>query len=228
MDLTINVIKIHVRNRLMWFLLPWAIVLSSFAINAIIGFLLGGNVTIYTGGLASIYLFMLVLGYMTLNDSFPFALGFSVRRTDYFLGTLVMVIGVGVISAILLTLLSLVEVLTGNWGISLHFFHLPYVADGPFIAQFWVYFVAMIHFYMLGFVQASIYQRFGRAGLITFYLIVALLASIVTLLCAYYDWWPAIFLWFVQYSAFELASWIVLPTVVYMLASYLLLRKATI
>lgn len=228
MNLTISVIKIHVKNKYQWFFLPWAILLSSFVINIIVSLLLGGNVTIYTGGLGSIYIFMLILGCVTLRDSFPFALGFSVRRMDYFLGTMVMMIAVGAISAILLTLLSLAETLTGNWGISLHFFHLPYLADGSFIAQFWIYFVVLIHLYMLGFVITSVYQRFGRTGLFTFFVVAVLLASIATLLSAHYNWWPAIFLWFAQYSAFELASWMVLPAIVYVLASYLLLRRATI
>jgi hypothetical protein len=87
-----NVLRLHIRGWHYWLLVPLSIVLSSFVINLIISVILGGKTAIYTGGLSSIYIYMLVLGSLTVKETFAFALGFSVRRRDYYLGTLVMAV----------------------------------------------------------------------------------------------------------------------------------------
>ena len=79
---------------------------------------------------------MFVGGIMSLTDTFPFALGFGVRRTDYVLGTTVMAVEVSAVTAVLWLLCSLLEIVTGGWGIELHYFHLPYFNDGSLIEQF--------------------------------------------------------------------------------------------
>lgn len=222
-------LKMHSRNWLSWFFMPWCILLFSLAINLFIGLLLNRQKAIYTGGLSSIYIFMFVLGILTLRDTFPFALGFSVRRIDYLLGTIVMVLATSLMSALLLFLLSLIENnVVVNWGVDVHFFHLPYMSDGSLIEQFWVYFVPLAHLYFLGFAIGSIYRRFGGAGMLTFFGIVFLLASAAALLLTYSNQWGTLFAWFSQYTAFTWACWLVPLTLIYALIAYALLRKATI
>ncbi len=105
-------------------------------------------------------------------------------------------------------------------------FHLPYLSDGSLIEQLCIYFVVMANLYFLGFVIGSIYRRFGRAGTLMFFLIVFLLMSIFTLVWTYLRWWGAFFHWFSQFTAFELALLLLPLTALYLLASYLLLRRA--
>ncbi len=223
-----SVIMMHARDRLTWFFLPWGIVLSSFLINVIIGVVLGGNTPIYTGGLSSIYIYMLVVGAATLKETFPFALGFSVRRRDYYLGTLLMIIGVSAISALLIWLLALIEgSLVPNWGINLHFFHLPYLNDGSLVEQLCIYFVLMVCMVLLGFVFASTFQRFRRTGLYSLFTTLGMFLSLFSILATYWNWWGNIFGWFAQETAFDLALWMLPVIAVCGLASYTLLRKAT-
>ena len=89
-----------------------------------------------------------------------------------------------------------------------------------------VYFVVMANMYFLGFVIGSIYRRFGRTGTLIFFLIVFLLMSIFSLVWTYLRWWGAFFHWFSQFTAFELALGLLPLTAFYLLASYLLLRRA--
>src|SRR5579864_123028 len=100
-----NVIIMHSRDKFSWFLLPWIVVGSSFVINLFIAALVGGNTAIYTGGLSSIYIFTLVAGAISVAGTFPFALGFGVRRRDYVLGALTLAVLVSAAWAILLVLL---------------------------------------------------------------------------------------------------------------------------
>jgi hypothetical protein len=225
-----TVVKMYTRGKLIWFFLPWIGLLLQFlaALTVILIVILffGGKTPFYPGGLITICVIMFVWGIMNLTDTFPFALGFGVRRTDYVLGTTVMAVEVSAVTAVLWLFCSLLEIVTGGWGIELSYFHLPYFNDGSLIEQFWVYFVALANLYFLGFVISSIHQRFGRAGTLIFLLIVFLLISLFALVWTYFRWWDALFAWFSQYTAFELALLLLPLTAFYLLASYLLLRRA--
>ncbi|MFK4996826.1 hypothetical protein ACI2OX_02705 [Bacillus sp. N9] len=55
----------------------------------------------YTGGVTSIFIYIFVLGILVVIQTFPFALGMSIRRKDYFVATTMMgvasSIGIGLI-----------------------------------------------------------------------------------------------------------------------------------
>jgi hypothetical protein len=224
-----TVVKMYTRGKFLWFFGPWMGLLIQFLATLIvilIILLFGGKTPFYPGGLIAICAIIFYVGIVTLNDTFPFALGWSCRRTDYVLGTTVMAVAVSAVTAVLWLLCSLLEIVTGGWGVELHYFHLPYFNDGSLIEQFWVYFVLLANMYFLGFVTGSIYQRFGRTSTLIFLLIVTLLMSIFSFVWAYLRWWGALFAWFSQFTAFELALGLLPLTVLCLLASYLLLRRA--
>ncbi len=100
--------------------------------------------------------------------------------------------------------------------------------DGSLIEQLWIYFVLMANLYFLGFVIGSIYRRIGGAGTLMFFLVVLLLVSLFALVWTSLRWWGALFHWFSQYTAFELALLLLPLTVLYLLSSYLLLRRAVV
>jgi hypothetical protein len=223
-----TVVKMHSRGTSIWFFWPLVLLIQFLAtlIVVLILLLFGGETPFYPGGLIAICVIMFLVGIFTLNDTFPFALGFGVRRTDYVLGTTVMAVAVSAVAAVLWLLCSLLEIVTGGWGVELHYFHLPYFNDGSLIEQFWVYFVVLANMYFLGFVIGSIYRRVGGAGTLIFFLVVFLLMSIFSLVWAYLRWWGAFFQWFSQFTAFELALGLLPLTAFYLLVSYLLLRRA--
>ena len=219
--------------------------------------LLGGAGTpIYTGALATFYFVMLLTGIFAVVRAFPFAVGFGTRRRDYVLGTLAMGGAVSAAWAILLGLLSLIEAnVIKNWVVGVHYFHLPFFSDGaPLrqfcwsyyhdtacahadpnyvhggapLAQFWVSFVLLLFMYLLGVLLGSIYQRFGRTGEYILAGIVFLLFSVFLLMSAYWSWWSAIFGWLGQQTAAGSFTWLVPLMVFFALASYALLRKATV
>lgn len=223
-----GVVRMHARNKLIWFVVPWIVLLGNFAISLAISYLLGGK-PIITGGLSSIYIFMFVLGTITLPDTFVFAISLSVRRIDYMLGTALMVLATSVITGLLLFSFSLLENnLTHGWGMSLHFFFLPYINDGPLIIQFWVYCVPLVMLYALGFLVGSIYRRFGKTGMWTFSIAMFLTASGLGFVWTYYHWWETFFGTLAQYSAFTYIMWMVPAIAGCALVSYALLRKAAI
>src|SRR5262249_21176224 len=114
-----------------------------------------------------------------------------------------------------------------GWAVDLHFFHLPYVNDGPLAEQLWIFFVVMVCMFWLGFAPASVFQRFRSAGLLALSIAVLLLASVFWFAATRSNWWGDIFGWFARQSAFDLASWTVPIIAFCTLGSYAFLRKAT-
>ncbi len=227
-----GVLKLHTvspDSKFGWMGLPWLILFSSFLINLILSMLLNKDKGLYTGGLSSIFIYMFIAGIIGVNRTFPFALGFSIRRTDYFLGTSVVFCLVSLLDAVLLYLLSFIEFnLTDNWGTQLHFFHLPYISDGNALEQVGVYFFGMLHLCFLAFVITALYRRVGMLGLYIASGIIFAPFSILTILATYYNWWGDIFNWLGQFSAFGIVLLLCPLTALYALASYGLLRKATV
>ncbi len=254
-----SIMVMHSRDRVTWFVIPWSVLGAGFAICLFIALsielLWGGTTPVYTGALAVFYFVMLIEGIRAILGTFPFAVSFGTRRRDYFLGTLAMAVVVSAAWAILLGLLSLIEAsVTRNWGVGLHFFHLPFFSDGsPLrqfcwsyyhdmsckqadpnylsgglpLGQFWVYFVFLLFMNLLGLLLGSIYQRFGRMGEYVFFGIVFLLLSVFLVLSTYWHWWGSIYGWLAPQSAATLGLWLV-PLIAFALVSYALLRKATV
>lgn len=221
-----SIVQMHLRGKNTWFSLPYMILFFSFIVNLLIGVLIHPEEGIYTGGILSIYIFMLIMGMITMKDTFAFAIGFSVRRTDYFLGTLLLVTLVNGCNAIVLLVFSLIEQSTGFWGVNLHFFHLPYLNDGNVIQQLIIYFSLLMNIYFLGFLISSVHRRFGKFGIILFLGTATLVSSVFSIFSTLNNWWIPVFKWVIQYTAFELALWFLVLTIVYIVASYFFIRKA--
>jgi len=220
------VAKTHLTDKFSWLALPWIILAISFFINLILG-LFFIEEAMYTGGISSIHIYMLVAGIVSVTQTFSFAIGFSVRRTDYFLGTAAMIGGVSLANAILLWLMGMIERATDGWGVDLHFFHLPYMSDGSAIEQIWFQLSVMLCCFFMGFITPCIYRRFGRLGL--FAAAIALIAAVTigSFLISYYQKWMVIWDALVKLSATEIAGWAAVLTLVLALLSYLLLRRST-
>ncbi|WP_217557158.1 hypothetical protein [Paenibacillus sp. GbtcB18] len=221
-----GIMSIHYRNKVLWLYVFGGILLGNFLVNYIVSRLTGG-VEIYTGGMASIFVCLFIGGIFTAAQTFPFALGFSVRRTDYYNGTLLMFTGVSVLTALLILLLSLLEVGTGNWGTNLHFFHLPYVTDGSILAQFMIYFSLLLYNLFAGFVIGSFQRKFGGKGTFILMVVLFLILTILALFCTANGWWGAIFSWIAGHTALQLAIWLFPLTLIFAASSYFLLRRAS-
>jgi hypothetical protein len=253
-----SVMAIQARDRGTWVLAPayalgavfvigWLIVLSR-------DLLMGGVNDAFTPAVAAPFIIMMVGGIGSIGSTYPFAVGFGTLRRDYVLGTLAMAVAVSAVWAIALGLLSFIEAnLIKNWGIGFHFFHLPFFSDGsPLkqfcwvpgpvctqadphylrggvpLGQFWVYFVLMLFMAVLGVLLGSVYQRFGRTGEYILFGAVFLFLSTFVLVASYWRWWGAIFGWLGRQTAAGLFTWLVPVTAILTLASYGLLRKATV
>lgn len=225
----LSVARMHLKDRWSWIILPWVILLSSFVINLLIaGIAPMEEEGLTTGGLSSMFVYFFVGGIVSLVQMYPFALGFNVRRKDFFWGTAIAIGLVSVCISIALVLLAFIENTTDGWFVNLHFFVLPYFSDGNVLAQLWIYLLLLLFLFYAGFTISSIYRKFGRNGMYAFFLILALAFTVIGYAATYYGWWADLAHWVSDYSMLGLANWTLLPTAVFLAASYSLLRRATV
>lgn len=228
-----SVIKMHLRDKWSWIYIPWMILGSSFLVNLLIASILSGESGMTTGGLISIFIYMFFAGLFALMQTFPFSLGFSVRRKDYLLGTGAVVVMISGVVAAALTLLSVIEhEVTGGWGVGLNFFYMPFLDEVNIVLLFLLYFVALIHLYAMGFSISSIHRRFGRNGMYVFGLASFLVVSVVVYLAHFWGLWMELYEWISGYSVVEIVVGATLAMAIcsalYALVTYLFIRRASV
>jgi len=228
MNAILAVIRMHDRDKLLWFFGPWFLQLTAFTVTLVLGLLFHSYGTGFSsGGAGDIYIAYFVVGILSVNDAFPFALGFSVRRKDFVLGTLALATLLFVVTALALVTLGIIESqVTNGWSVGMHFFAVPYFSAGSFPQQWWVDFSILMTIFSLGFAPGCLNRRFGRMGLWALFAVLVPLLSMWILLYSYLNRWGALFAWFGQHSAFE-ATMALLPLLALsLLSAYLLLRQA--
>lgn len=223
-----GVLKLHYRDKWGWIYIPAIILFSSFTVNLIISFLVTSQKGIYTGGVVSIFIYTFCTGITVVAKPFTFAIEMSIRRIDYFIGSTLMGTINSMLIAGLIFLLAILEKHTNGWGTKLHFFHLPYVNDGTLLEQFILYMILLLSLFFLGFLISSFARRFGGKGMFIVSLAFLLIGSISIILINQYEVWGSIFSWFTSHTAVQIAYWLVPFTILYLLGSYSLLRRAVI
>ena len=223
-----SVLTLHYRDKWTWFYIPAIILFSIFAVNLIVGFLVNSDEVVYTGGASSIFIYLFVTGIIVVAKTFPFAIGMSMRRVDYFIGSAAAGAISSTLFAALILFMAQLENQSNGWGNRLHFFHFPYINDGTVMEQFALYVIFFLHFFSLGFLIASFAKRFGSKGMFIASTAILLIGSFAIYLIHSFELWGSIFSWFAGQTAVQIAYWLIPFVLFYLLASFLLLRRASV
>ena len=182
MNTLVNVGRYHLVDRFTWLALPWGIMAFSFLVN--IGVALAvptGPRGIYTGGLVSLYIFMLLCGALSMTRALPFGLMMGISRRTYYAGTALLVLTLAVVYGLGLTLLQVVERATNGWGLNLPYFRIPWILNGPWYETWLTSFVLLVAFVLYGMWYGLVFRRWSLPGLVAFIaaqIVVALLAVV--------------------------------------------------
>lgn len=141
-------------------------------------------------------------------------------------GTAAMAVLFSVAASLILTLLSLAEEMTEAWGWNFYFFRLPYINSGPAVQQAGTIFGIMLSILFTGIGIASVYQRYGRLGMLVFFTGSLLVSSIGSVILTATGMWSELFGWLIAHSAASVATWLVLLAVLCALLSHCMLRRA--
>jgi hypothetical protein len=225
----VNVARYHLVDRMTYVALPWAILAISFLINLAIAAMAprqpGG---MHTGGLASIYIFLLVCGVLSMTRELPFGLMLGVSRRGYYLGTALLVVALGIAYGLALTALQAVERASGGWGLSLHYFRVPLIMDGPWYQTWATSFVLLVLFFLYGMWYGLVYRRWSMVGLVAFAVAQALVALAVVAVLTLTHNWTAFGHFFTTMRAPALTGVLAALTIALGLGGYTTMRRATV
>jgi len=209
--------------------MPWGIMTFSFLVNVVISASTPtGPNGIYTGGLATIYCFLLVCGTLSMTRSLPFGLMLGVSRRNYYLGTALLVVVLGVVYGLGLTLLQLVERATGGWNLSLHFFRVPWIMDGPWYQTWLTSFVILVLFFLYGMWYGLVYRRWSLLGLVAFIAAQVVVALVVVVVVSMTHNWHAVGQFFATVTVPTLTAVLAGIAVVLGLGGFTTLRRVTV
>ena len=206
-------------NWLIWWII-WAATAPADRADAMDG-------TQWSGGAFYIFVYMLVVAIQVISATFPFALGYSVTRRDFALGSGLTFLLLGAGYAIGFTVLSAVEEWTNGWGLGGHLFTSVYFGGANLAERLFVVFGAMLFFFAVGAFSASLFMRWRMNGILVAGAVLALLLVAAIALITFTQSWPAVGGWFAASGPIGVTAWLLLPTAFAAVAAYLALSRAT-
>jgi hypothetical protein len=231
MNTLLNIPRYHLVQRFNYLVLPGAIVAFVFLVDFLILELTpaghgGGNR--YVGGLASVVVLLFVFGTQSVARALPFGLSLGASRRTFYSGTALLALALGVVGGLAIAVLQAVERATGGWGISMGFFRVPYLLEGPWYLT-WVTSLVVL---TLGFVSGMwfglVYRRWNLLGLVAFIAgqVTVLLAG--ALITTWWHAWSSVGHFFTTLSASGLTGLLAAVTVVLVAGGYATMRHVNV
>ncbi|MDQ7876830.1 hypothetical protein Q9R08_02465 [Microbacterium sp. QXD-8] len=228
MNRTVSVVRMQLINKQTFVWVPLIVLGASFAMSiAIYAILYSSGVPgpFYGGGSQAPLWVLLFVGISSLTLTFPFSQAMSVTRREFFLGTMLAAAMCAVLLAAVFAVGGMIEEATGGWGLNGYFFALDWVvADGPLVAAFF-YFVLALLIFMLGFWSATVYKRSGAMVLTIIWSGVGVLLVVAVWAITRFEMWADVISTIVEQGPAGFATWGLLVTVLLGGISYLTLRR---
>ncbi|NWN87385.1 MAG: hypothetical protein HLX51_02405 [Micrococcaceae bacterium] len=181
-----------------------------------------------TGAAQATIWYLAFMAAYTASHTFPFSVALSYSRRVYLFGTYLTFAVVGIGYGVATMLAALLERATDGFGRHMYIFGVPALDDFGGIFGVGVFAAVIVMFFMcFGFFWAILYRRVSIPILWTVIIgVIAVILGAVALITIN-EWWPNVGMWFVDQSAFTLAGWGLLATVLLGGLNYWLIRKAT-
>lgn len=152
----------------------------------------------FTGSVFSVYGFVLAFYLQSMAQTFPFALGLSVTRREFFTATTVMALAQSAVFAIVLQLLSVVESATDGWGVHMRMFGIARYFTDSSAVQLLALFATLLLTSSIAMLTGAIYQRWRITGLLASLTGLFGALGLSAIVITWARWWPAIGSWFVD------------------------------
>jgi hypothetical protein len=166
MNTWVKVARYNLMSPANYLLLPW-ILPFTFAVGAVtVGRGPGHDAARY---LVCFFLYFVILGMQTIGRSLPFGLTLGVSRRSFYSGTALLGVALALVSGLVLTALQAIERVTGGWGLSMHFFRVPYLLNGPWYATWLTSAVGLFALFVYGMWYGIVYHRWGVLGTLAFF-----------------------------------------------------------
>jgi len=159
----LKVARFNLERPAIYLVLPWVLPFA-FAVGA----LTARHSHEATGYLLTFFVFFAVQGMQTIGRSLPFGLTLGVSRRSFYAGTALFGMALALVSGLVLTVLQAIERATNGWGLSMHFFRVTYLLDGPWYATWLTSVVGLFALFVYGMWHGIVYSRWGSLGTLAF------------------------------------------------------------
>jgi hypothetical protein len=202
MNRVLQAARLHLIHPLVILGIPWLVVGISFAINVAIWNLTpaGEDDGGFTGGVLALYITVLIVYVQAVTQLLPFAMGVSLSRRTFYLGTALVAVVQSLFYGIAISALVAIENATDGWGAGM-----SYWAPGPFevgnpVLQVFASGLPMLAFAFVGVGTGIVQKRWGQAG--TWGLIIGTMVVFggLAILVSWLDAWGSVASWFADQS----------------------------
>jgi hypothetical protein len=145
---------------------PLAALAFVFAVNAA----RGGDHFRYTG-LFTISVLFFVMGVQRIGQWLPFGLALGATRRSFYAGTALLGVSMSLVYGLVIAGLQAIERATGGWGLSISFFRVPYLLNGPWYATWLTSFTLLSALFVYGMWYGIVNRRWGTLGLLAFLIV---------------------------------------------------------
>ena len=218
MNTMIMVARYHLVRPVLFVAIPWATLALAFAVNVA----RGGDT--FRDGLAVFFCMFFVVGVQRIGGWLPFGLALGATRRSYYAGTALLGVSMSLVSGLVIAGLQAIERATGGWGLSITFFRVPYLLNGPWYATWLTSFVGLSALFVYGMWYGIVNRRWGMLGLLAF-VAVQVPAGIAV---AFARTWSGVGGLHPSLSALDLTGVIAALTVVILAGGHATIRRATV
>jgi hypothetical protein len=230
MKTPLAVARYHLVQRFNFLILPWMVLSFVFAVDVIVLELtpISHSAHRWVGGLASIFVLMVVLGLQAVAQALPFGLALGASRRSFYLGTSLLAVALSAVYGLALAILQVIERATGGWGIDMGFFRVPYLLNGAWYVTWLTTFVGLALLFAYGMWYGLVFRRWGTVGVVAFAAaqIVVLLAG--ALLTTWTRAWHDLGHFFTTISASGLTGLLAALAIVLLAGGFATMRRVTV
>jgi hypothetical protein len=133
-------------------------------------------------------------------------------------------VSMSLVSGLVIAGLQAIERATGGWGLSITFFRVPYLLNGPWYATWLTSFAGLSLLFVYGMWYGIVYRRWGTLGVLAFIAVQVLVALAVTFAYS----WSGVGGHLTSLSALDLTGVIAALTVVFLAGGHATIRRVTV
>jgi hypothetical protein len=225
-----NVARYHLVQRFNFVVLPWVVLVFVFLVDMVILALtpVGHSPNRYVGGLGCILVILFLLGLQCVSRSLPFGLTLGISRRSYFIGTVLLAGIVAAVYGLALTGLQAIERATGGWGMTMGFFRVPYLLQGPWYQTWLTLFVTLTLLFVYGMWFGLVSRRWGLLGVVAFSACQVTVVLVGAVLATWTHDWHDIGHFFAVLSATGLTGLLAALTLALVVGGFATMRRVTV
>ena len=178
--------------------------------------------------MASIFVSFLVIGISSIGRSLPFGLALGASRRSFYAGTALFGVALALVDGLPLTALQAIERATGGWGVSMHFFQVAYILDGPWYLTWLTSFVGLALMFVWGMWFGIVYRRWSLFGSVTYIAAQVTVVVAAVLILVWADAWSGVGHFFTGLTAAGLTGVLAALAALLLAGGQATIRRATV